>query len=156
MDIAPIQLVDYFVHSIHVEALPSYDSSKPPELDITALKVTKAVFRADDASERSFGLELTIKQDAVEEKNLPYAYELRMVGFIEVLPKNLSENKMRRMVEINGPSMLFGAAREILRAATGRGPYGHVLIPSTTFYTPPEVPKAKKKVAAKRALKGKK
>ena len=150
MDIAPIQLVDYFVHSIQVEALTDFDSSQPANLDFRSLKVNTDVFRADDSRERSFGLELVIKQEQIEEKNLPYAYELRMVGFIEVLPPKLSEEKMRRLVEINGPSMLFGAAREIVRAATGRGPYGHVLIPSTTFYKPPEMPKAKKKVAKKR------
>jgi preprotein translocase subunit SecB len=43
----------------------------------------------------------------------------------------------------NGPAMLFGAAREIIRAATGRGPWSAVIIPATNFLTdlpPLEVP----------------
>lgn len=47
--------------------------------------------------------------------------------FIEVRP-GFPADHLQRAVETNGPSMLFGAAREILRSATGRGPYGPLLI----------------------------
>lgn len=69
-----------------------------------------------------------------------------MVGYVLAQP-GFPKEKMQRAVEINGPSMLFGAAREILRAATGRGPYGPVLIPSTSFFKP------EKKAPAKKAVK---
>lgn len=82
-----------------------------------------------------FAVDLVIKQDAVQGKNLPYSYELHMLGFVSVHP-DFPPDRLQRAVETNGPSMLFGAAREILRAATGRGPYGPVLIPSTTFLKP--------------------
>lgn len=148
MDLAPLQLIDYFVHSINVEALADYDASLPAELDLEALTVKEHCFACEDKSPRSFGIDLVIKQGLVEGKNLPYTYELHMLGFIEVMP-NVAEEKMQRIVEINGPSMLFGAAREILRAATGRGPYGPVLIPSTTFYKAPPAKKAAKKATKK-------
>jgi len=66
----------------------------------------------------------------------------------------------------NGPAMLFGAAREIIRAATGRGPWPAVIIPSTNFLAdlppleapakapgeaPGEAPAPAKKVTAKQA-----
>lgn len=151
MNISPLQLTDYFVHSMNMEALADYDASKPADLDLDALSVNHHVFQPDEDKPRSLGIDLTIKQSVVEGKNLPYSYELHMLGFIQVLPENLSPEKMKRLVEINGPSMLFGAAREIVRAATGRGPYGPVLMPSTTFYKPSNEAKAKKKTARKAA-----
>lgn len=152
MNLAPIQLTDYFVHSLNVEALPSYDAGQPAELDIAALTVEAKCFQSDDQAPRNFGIDLVIKQTALEAKNLPYSYELHMIGFIEVMP-NVPEKDIQRIAEINGPTMLFGAAREILRAATGRGPYGPVLIPSTTFYKAPPVKKSAKKAVEKLAKK---
>ena len=62
----------------------------------------------------------------------------------------------------NGPAMLFGAAREIIRAATGRGPWSAVIIPSTNFLAdlppleapakaPGQAPAPAKKASAKKA-----
>jgi len=139
MKLSPLQLTDYFVHSIHVEALADYDPGKDQDLDIDSLQVTENCFRANGNHPNRFAIDLVIKQDALAGKNLPYSYELHMIGFIEVSP-NFPEDKLQRAVETNGPSMLFGAAREILRAATGRGPYGPVLIPSTTFFKQTDAP----------------
>lgn len=138
MKLAPLQLTDYFVHSLRVEALVDYDPAKEQDLDIASLQVTENCFRSNGDHPNRFAIDLVIKQDSLERKNLPYAYELHMVGFIEVCP-GFPEDKLQRAVETNGPSMLFGAAREILRAATGRGPYGPVLIPSTTFFKQTDV-----------------
>jgi preprotein translocase subunit SecB len=38
------------------------------------------------------------------------------------------------MLEVNGASMLYGAAREIVRAMTARGPYFQTVLPSVSFY----------------------
>ena len=139
MKLAPLQLTDYFVLSIHVEALADYDAGKEQDLDVANLQVTENCVPAGEDKPNRFLIDLVIKQEALEGKNLPYSYELHMIGFIEVSP-NFPEDRVQRAVETNGPSMLFGAAREILRAATGRGPYGPVLIPSTTFFKPTDVP----------------
>ncbi|MCD8482288.1 MAG: protein-export chaperone SecB [Verrucomicrobia bacterium] len=138
MNLAPLQLVDYFVHSISVEALESYDHQKPSDLDPEALSVMAKCKAVEDDKSRAFSIELIIEQKELTGKNLPYRYRLEMVGFLRVHPE-FPEDEVERAVRINGPSMLFGAAREILRAATGRGPYGPVLIPSTTFFTPPNI-----------------
>jgi preprotein translocase subunit SecB len=148
MKLSPLQLTDYFVHSIRVEALPDFDPGKEQDLDIACLQVTENCLRANGDHPNRFAIDLVIKQDALEGKNLPYAYELHMVGFIEVHP-DFPEDCLKRAVETNGPSMLFGAAREILRAVTGSGPYGPMLIPSTTFFKqadpPASPPSASKK-----------
>ena len=139
MQLAPLQLNDYFVHSLRVEAQASYDPEKNQDLDIASLQVTDKCFPVAGDDTHHFAIDLVIKQDAVVGKNLPYAYELHMVGSVSVHP-DFPIDKLRRAVETNGPSMLFGAAREILRSATGSGPYGPVMIPSTTFLKPVDPP----------------
>lgn len=160
MKLAPLQLTDYFVLSIRVEALADHDPGKKQDLDLANLVVTESCVPAGDDKPHQFLIDLVIKQEALEGKNLPYSYELHMIGFIEVSP-NFPEDRVQRAVETNGPSMLFGAAREILRAATGRGPYGPVLIPSTTFFkqvdapTPLPLAQSPGKTARKRTIRPK-
>ena len=100
-------------------------------MNIDRLEVNEHCQSVEDQPDR-FAIHLLIKQDAMQGDNLPYTYELQMIGFIQVHPDFPKEN-LQKIIETNGPSMLFGAAREILRDATGRGPYGPILIPSTSF-----------------------
>jgi len=66
------------------------------------------------------------------------------------------EARLKEVVAANAPAMLFGAAREIIRAATGRGPFPPVIIPSTHFLEPkPPGEKALKKKSAKKTGKKK-
>ncbi len=44
------------------------------------------------------------------------------------------------MIKINGPSMLYGIAREVIRGVTARGPYFPILLPSATFFEPAPQP----------------
>jgi len=159
MELAPLQLTDYFVHSIRVDAAPDFDSSRETDLDIDALHVEQTCIRSGTEEDNRYALQMGIRQDLVPGKNIPYSYEIQLVGFITAHPA-FPKDKLQRAVEVNGPSMLFGAAREILRAATGRGPYGQVLIPSTTFFklgeppAPAKVKPARKKFPAKTSAKG--
>jgi preprotein translocase subunit SecB len=152
MNLAPLQLLDYFVHALHVEALGTYNPEKQQELDLESLEVKESCYPVGEENPNRFAVDLLIKQPAAEGKNLPYTYELHMLGFVEAHPGFPKEN-LQRMVEINGPSMLFGSAREILRTATGRGPYGPVMIPSASFFK--EVPHPKPKKAKTSAIKSK-
>jgi preprotein translocase subunit SecB len=152
MQPAPLQLRDYFVLTISVRALPEFNPDSPQLLDLEALKVED---KCAPQGERRFAVHLRIEQEEIPGKNVPYAYVLEMVGMVDIHPE-FPEEKIQAAIETNGPSMLFGAAREILRTATGRGPYGPVLIPSATFLkTPigslPAQPVAKKAKAPKRA-----
>jgi|688.fasta_scaffold37775_6 preprotein translocase subunit SecB len=151
MELAPLQLTDYFVTSFRVEAAPGFDPSRETDLDIESLRIEKTCLQVGEEKDHTFSLVMSISQDLVPGKNLPYSYEIQLVGTISAHP-DFPKDMLRRAVEVNGPSMLFGSAREILRAATGRGPYGQLLIPSTTFFKPanPPAKKAAKKVTGKK------
>src|SRR5439155_22261424 len=71
--------------------------------------------------------------------NVPYFFSLELVGFFEVA-EAVPDDRIDRLVKTNGPSMLYGIAREVVRDITSRGPYLGVLLPSVSFYEPPTAP----------------
>jgi preprotein translocase subunit SecB len=133
---APLQLVDYWVNSIEVRASTTFDSKSPVELDASSIDVVTDVqpIPAENTAENgtSWRVVLRLEQAFAENKNIPYSFALDMVGIVAAHP-DLTNDRLDRAVQVNGPSMLFGVAREILRAATGRGPYAPLIIPSTHF-----------------------
>ncbi|MCC5835093.1 MAG: protein-export chaperone SecB [Opitutales bacterium] len=91
---------------------------------------------------------LVINQHLPKGKNIPYEFSLDVTGLVAAHP-SLKGEKLERLIKANGPSMLFGSAREIIRAATGRGPFAPVIIPSTNFlgHLPEKEPEKQKKPA---------
>ena len=135
---APLQLLDYWVSYIEVRANGQFDHQKPADLDIDSIVLQSGVHPREVTEPEVNGTEwlvhLRIEQPLGENKNIPYSYTLEITGVVAVHPV-LQGDKLRRAIEVNGPSMLFGSAREILRAATGRGPFAPIIIPSTDFFS---------------------
>ncbi len=154
MKLSPIQLLDYHVTSISVEACASFKRDKPMDLDPADLSVSAQTKLLEDAEEPRWAVSLAIRYEPTEGKNVPYRLSIDMVGLVTAVAKKADE-AIRHAVEVNGPSMLFGAAREILRDATARGPHGPIIIPSASFFTPPSatLPTIKKKSPARKAAK---
>jgi preprotein translocase subunit SecB len=134
MNLAPLQLTDYFLTDLSLKANPDFDSSKPVGDCVETLQVTPEYARTNDSREQGteWLVSLEISQTIPEGVNLPYAFSLRIQGTVAASP-HLTGNRLQRVMHANGPAMLFGAAREIIRAATGRGPWPSVIIPSTNF-----------------------
>ena len=63
----------------------------------------------------------------------PYEFQLRALGFFSVVQPGPQEEETARMVGINGASILYSAARELLLLLTGRGPWGLMSIPTVSF-----------------------
>lgn len=63
----------------------------------------------------------------------PYEFQLRVLGFFTVVQPGPTEEETVRMVGINGASILYSAARELLLLLTGRGPWGPMPIPTVSF-----------------------
>jgi len=82
-------------------------------------------------------------------ENLPYAYSLQIIGFFEVHLKMPKAN-IEEIVKINGPAVLYGAAREIIAQTTSKGPWGPILLPTVNF-----VPEHKRKTKIRKSVKKK-
>jgi len=134
---APLQLQDYWVDFIQVRANTQYDPLVPPDLDLGSIEIKADVWQhlteLDETRGTSWFVRLQIHQAIPEGLNIPYEFALDITGSIAVHPSFTGE-QLERSIEVNGPSMLFGAAREIIRAATGRGPHAPIIIPSANFF----------------------
>jgi preprotein translocase subunit SecB len=136
MKLSPIQLLDYHVTSLSVEACPTFNRDKPMELDPADLDVSTQTKLMDDGAVPRWTVSLVIRFEPSEGKNVPYRLSIDMVGLVTAAVTKVDDT-ISHAVEVNGPSMLFGAAREILRDSTARGPHGPIIIPSASFFTPP-------------------
>lgn len=158
---APLQLLDYWATSLHMEACPEYDPKKDTELRLDSITVENEVKLLESPEPRQPGTQwlvgLTIEQAPCKTANIPYTFSVALQGIVLALPGGLEDERLERAIKANGPAMLFGAAREMIRALTGRGPHRAVIIPSTNFLpqTPPapspiDSPKRAKKPTRKR------
>jgi len=160
---SPLQLLDYWAIKIHVDAQADFDPDSTTEIPIQSLEVTPKVRalpqKGDNDNGTTWHIDLHINLKPSEGANIPYLFALHLQGIVSAHP-GLKGETLQRAIHANGPALLFGAGREIIRAATGRGPYAPVIIPSTNFLTDLPAPKAKKaakkspkKKAAKKAAK---
>jgi preprotein translocase subunit SecB len=166
MILAPLQLSDYWLESVHIRTNPDFDPNREADLEVDSMEVKSDVqmLKSDNPGEVGtvWMVLLEIRQNIPQGKNIPYEFSVDMRAIVAAHP-SLTDEKLERAVQVNGPSMLFGAAREIVRAATGRGPYAPVIIPSTNFFhriprpqalPAPEPTKSVKKAAKKSTRKG--
>lgn len=134
MNLAPLQLTDYFITHLSLDSNPDFNSARPVDDPVETLTIVPGYDLSDHKGEcgTEWLVSLEITQTISEGANLPYAFSLHINGFVLASP-HLDGTKLKRIVHANGPAMLLGAAREIIRAATGRGPWPAVIIPATNF-----------------------
>lgn len=132
MKASPLVLHDYYVAELTFSVNPEFASEQPTELCMDDLAVEQRLTPIEK-QDRQWQIALQIRQQVVPGKNTPYAFALVIVGLVEVV-EGCPEEKRKSLVEINGASMMFGAAREIIRAITSRGPFQQILLPSVSFY----------------------
>ena len=66
---------------------------------------------------------------------------MALVGFFGCRDGFPSPEDEEQFVRVNGSSMLYGAAREIVRSLTSRGPWGELMLPGISFYDKGAKPK---------------
>jgi preprotein translocase subunit SecB len=132
MKAAQIELTNYFVSDLQFTANHCFDAQKPSNVTVEDLQVTnQATPKADEL--RNWQITLRIALNVPADRNVPYSFLVEMIGFIHVAD-SVKEESIERLVRINGASMIFSAAREIVRAVTSRGPFQPLLLPTVTFW----------------------
>jgi preprotein translocase subunit SecB len=138
MRAAQISLTNYFVSELEFTTNLAFNGEKPWTIRVEDLDVKKET-KPTSEDHRKWEVSLHVKLIERLERNLPYNIALKILGFIGVDESVKNEN-IERLVEINGASLVFSAAREIVRAITSRGPNGFVLLPTVTFWEPKPLP----------------
>lgn len=135
MNLGPISLDHYFVTELSVVARKSYDQEKKIEARPEEFEAKCDILKISTEDDKDlWQLTLEVAQQPSPESNFPYEFKVFIVGFVECLLKQEDEEERKRVVKINGASMLYGIVREIVRANTSRGPFEPIMIPTVSFY----------------------
>lgn len=128
---SPLDLTAYFVTELSLTANLEFSPDKPTQLRMEDLRISTDLRRQE--GKPPWQIVLKVQQNVGPERNSPYNFALTLVGLFDVHPTVPAE-QVERLVKVNGSSMLFAAAREILRADMARGPHFPLLLPSISFY----------------------
>lgn len=125
---SPLHLEKYFFTKIHVDACQNGCETVGKGLFTTKVSCMK-----HKDAERKWMVQLELKQVQDKDDGCPeYSFHVEVVAFYEV-SNNFAEEKAEQLVRVNGPALLYSAAREMIATLTGRGPFASVNLPTVTF-----------------------
>lgn len=139
MKLAPLQLERYFLTDLTCQANPQFKADKEIKFQEKDLEVAAAVSPIKDKPQQ-WQVSLNIKLQPAPDANSPYSFCLNLVGVICWVGPEQPEDKLEAILRTNGPSMLYGVAREMARDLTARGPFPALVLPSVSFI--PDAPAA--------------
>jgi hypothetical protein len=165
MSLAPIKLKKYYLKKLE------FKTNMDLDLDVEAKDFNDDGFQfmhhADRVGRKKrewfVVLGVRLQPDGNGEKDCPYHYLLELVGYFEVHPKfppnpdkSLSpkevDKKIEDRVKLNGPTVLYGIAREMIRSISASSFSGPIILRTVSF-SPPAGTTAKPKAGSKKAKK---
>lgn len=132
---SPIRCTTYFVNDLTLSTSHHYDAEKPSDVSLDDLEVESSIL--PPSSDGDWIVVLSVEQHSPISKNSPYSFSLQMWGYFEVVP-GVPRERAEQLVLTNGSSILFAAAREIVRDMTSKGPYPPLLLPTLSFFPLPK------------------
>lgn len=125
--LSPLQLDQHRFTKLQVEAIPDGQPGAPCQV-----RTAVSWGHAHD-NELSWKVELTVTFGRDDARVLsPYAGEICLAGFFTVSSAWPAQQR-QQLVGINGPSMLYGAAREMVLLLTSRCSHGPMTLPTLSF-----------------------
>lgn len=138
---SPLRMLHHELVSVAIESVPQQH-----EECFFSLETERRVSRSTD-DDLQFEVELTVRFGPTQ-KDFPTGYTgaVTFSGIFEVAG-SYPEEKRDMLVNVTGPSILFGACREMVANLTARGKHGMLTLPSVSFTTgKPRAKTAAKKV----------
>jgi preprotein translocase subunit SecB len=146
MQPSPLQLEGHHFTRIQISAREGAPDESQNKVEC------QLAYAVDNTNPRRHRVALTLRLSEFPDTTPAYTGEFEIVGFFAVVDA-WPEEKIGQLITANGPSVLYGAVREMIITLTSRLAHGPIQIPTVRF--PPleedlHAPKAKK-VARKRA-----
>ena len=134
---SPLQLLRYLAPEISCSANLAFDPSKECDNALEQLSVNAIVGQQqapENAPGHSWSVEMKVSQKLKDGQNFPYKFDLSLIGLFLCKDGFPAPADEEQFVRVNGSSMLYGAARELVRSLTSRGPWGELFLPTLSFY----------------------
>jgi len=129
--IAPVEVLNYFVKSFSMDTNMKCDKDKSRDLSLKNIVILNRMFPSKK-HKNVFVVFLNLEMKVPEGKNAPYAIKMEMFGRFQV-SERVPDELREKMVKTNGSSILYGAAREIIKEMTGRGIFRKIQFPTVSF-----------------------
>jgi preprotein translocase subunit SecB len=125
--LSPLQLREHGFTTVRVHAIDNGSLTNPPSLK------PAISFERQSTNPNQWRLVLSLQlgsQDAV--KAFAYEGEMKVQGLVEVTGV-VPEDRKEQLALVNGFSLLYSAAREMLLNITARSKHGGVTLPTISF-----------------------
>ncbi|MCX6969248.1 MAG: protein-export chaperone SecB [Verrucomicrobia bacterium] len=135
---SPLDLHYYYVTELTFSVNKTFKAGESSALEGGNLRIFPELRKSEDPkSEPEWIMTLRVQQLAADDQ--PYSFSLELVGYLSV-SSLVPEEKRELFLRANGASMLYGAAREIIRSVSAQGPYMPAILPSVSFYPAKDKP----------------
>ena len=126
----PLEVDGYFVPRLVVEANHDYDPGKHESHE--AIVTVNPMIGQNKHDHKNYRIQLDIEVKPDAEAHIPYNIELTVIGVFNV-HDHVPEAERTDIAAITGTSILYSAARELVLAVTGRGPWEAYMLPAYSF-----------------------
>ncbi len=125
-----LQVDSYFVESFQFSTLHNFE----PDSKGSALQAEDLQWDLEHALTPDNCMAYRLKVVLPEENSrVGYAFDIVLTG-IFVPDASYDQEQAQHIADVNAPAVLYGAAREFVAMATGRGPFNALCLPSVTFH----------------------
>lgn len=150
----PLQLKYYFVEELHIKAILDRDKMAESDRATVLFHVKEddvdASFQHAQTAGDTFKHRITLMVRSKPGITLPWSFVICLQGFFDLTPEFTAKPNAIDLLCVNGGSLLYTIAREVIFSGTSRGPHGAVFLPTIRFVPAPvpqpEVPVREKRI----------
>jgi preprotein translocase subunit SecB len=129
MQTSPLQLDDAFIGEIAVVPHESASHATPTDILVDA---TPSYARHAE-NPLKWSVKLLVEFRSSETTPSPYEGRVQCEGYFTVVNHKQPEDRQRKLVAVNAPTILYSMARDMVATITGRSRHGKFLLPSVSF-----------------------
>jgi preprotein translocase subunit SecB len=126
-----LQLKCYFVTDLNISANQTFDPDSATNLLLEDL-VAEPECTPNEEDEREWQISLRVSHTQTPESNAPYFFSIELIGFFKI-EDTVPDERVKQFATVNGASVLFSTAREVLRSGMANGPYEPIILPTVCF-----------------------
>jgi preprotein translocase subunit SecB len=152
---SPLIIESYYLRRLEYRLKEEFEFSVPDGTPKTVDPKIQVHVESGHNKEDDNDWRIVIDVTGGEEPEFPYVFGISFAGYFRVA-ENYPKDQRETLVRVNGPSVLFAAAREFLSIVTARSPYPSIMLPSISFFPNEQSKKSGKKarpIASKTARK---
>lgn len=133
LQLSPLQLHRYFIKELHYAVKAEFDGKYDQTAAFPYPQLTAQVTHVqNEETQRDWSFELAVKSEDSGSTEFPYTLKIVLVGYFSVR-EGYPPDRADMLAKVNGPSVLYSAAREALVTITGRSGFPAIVLPSVIF-----------------------